>query len=239
MKRNQGIQGKSRGTTGVANMDDETVAQGTTLPSTSTYNETGFEEAIRQSVEATSTGNAEEDSMIEKAIRASVVELRQASTEGNESDALERAIQASLQQANQARSHNEPASSSTLPTRTTEHDEEIEKALRISMQNHDSVNDTEQLHLRHDWDDSGVDTDDDENIKLALEHSKLPATSPPAYDDDDLQRALKQSLDHQTREDGKTAARSEEEIVLDYIKKQSLAEEEHRQAMARTSGPDG
>ncbi|MCJ1438511.1 hypothetical protein MMC27_007901 [Xylographa pallens] len=238
-QRKQVAHGKSKFFTGVEDHDDEANFQETSRPAASAPNETSFEEAIRQSVEATSTGNNEEDRMIERAIRASVAELQKASTEGSDGEALERVIQASLRQAKQARSHQNPTPS-TMPTNTTEHDEDLERALRTSMQGYDGANNSEELHICHDRDDSGVDTDDDENIKLALENSRLHAGSPTAYYDDDLQRALNISeQDHQNRENGKAVARFEEDIVLEYVKKQSLAEAAHRQATAHTREPDG
>ncbi|KAK5277163.1 hypothetical protein LTR16_010153, partial [Cryomyces antarcticus] len=47
-------------------------------------------------------------------------------------------------------------------------------------------------------------------------------------DDEDLRKALEESEASHTV---LTKQRTEEEIVLEYIKKQSVAEEEHRQAM--------
>lgn len=55
-----------------------------------------FEEAIKASVAATSTGDTFQDQMIEKAIRASVKELRTSSNEVDYRTALQRAIQASI-----------------------------------------------------------------------------------------------------------------------------------------------
>lgn len=70
-----------------------------------------------------------------------------------------------------------------------------------------------------------VDTEDDEDVKRALELSKkqhvTAATAPTAHeDDDDYMHAIEKSK----------TERSEEEIVLEYVKKQSLLEEEHRKA---------
>ena len=238
-QRKQVAQGKSKVLTGVEDHDDKANSQKTSRPAASAPNRTSFEEAIRQSVEATSTGDTEEDRIIESAIRASIAELQKAPTEDSDSEALGRAIQASHLQAKQTRSHQTP-SPSKVPTTTTEHDEDLERALRTSMQNYESPNDNEELYIYHDRDDSGVDTDDDKNIKRALENSRLPADSPPAYYDDDLQTALDISeQDRQNREDRKAVAISEEEIVLEYVKKQSLAEAAHRQAMTQTREPDG
>lgn len=83
------------------------------------------------------------------------------------------------------------------------------------------------------WDDSGVDTDDDENIKLALANSILANHLPSDADEDgELRRAIEESERHHREvEMAGGRALSEEEIVLEYIKKQSLAEEEHRKKM--------
>jgi hypothetical protein len=184
-----------------------------------------FENAIQESVSATSRGNAEEDAMIERAIRASVAELRRAAKEDDERNAIQRAIQASVAESN--RSGSKPAQDGLqIPS---EHDQQLEEALRQSMHEHDGT--AEQLHLSHSWDDSGVDTDDDENIKLALENSRREL-HPQISQDSELEQAIQDSKDQQQRDSHGARATGEEEIVLEYIKKQSLAEEEHRRKLA-------
>ncbi|MCJ1479192.1 hypothetical protein MMC13_007876 [Lambiella insularis] len=213
---------------------DQTAASGRSDSSRNIPEETAFEDAIRQSVATTSTGNLDEDNMIEKAIRASVAELRRVSKEEDEDDAIQRAIQASVSQAKQTQS----VTDLFVGARSGESlDVELEEALRLSILAQDSTGDSERYHIHHDWDDSGIDTDDDENIKQALKDSELPNTSPPSYADEDLRKALKQSQeDQQTHQHNDTAAKSEEQVVLEYVKKQSLAEEEHRRAMAQKFG---
>jgi len=185
-----------------------------------------FENAIQESVSATSRGNTEEDAMIERAIRASVAELRRASKEGDEKDAVQRAIQASIVESNRSRVEQGLDGTQDL----NEHDRHLEEVLRLSVQEHGGSD--EQFHAEHDWDDSGIDTDDDENIKLALENSRR-ATHPPADNNNDLEKAIQESKEHhQRQESDATRARTEEEIVLEYVKKQSLAEEEHRRNLA-------
>lgn len=61
-----------------------------------------FEHAIQQSVEASSRGDSEEDAMIERAIRASVLELRASSDKGEEVQAFQRVTAASVAEATQA-----------------------------------------------------------------------------------------------------------------------------------------
>ena len=184
-----------------------------------------YERAIRDSIAATSLGNTAEDELIERAIRASISELQSASQDHDE-DALERAIQTSLAEASHARhtmgSHDELDG---------EHRQQLEAAIRLSiMGNHSSPLESKVRDNRGDMDDSGIDTDDDLSMKAALEESKKAAVSVSPEMDDDLKRALEQSRlhDDQTKDE-----KSEEEIVIEYIKKQSLAEEEHRQKMVR------
>lgn len=160
-----------------------------------------FEHAIKASVASTSRGNPDEDAMIERAIRASVRELQSASSSTlTEQEALDRAIQASIREAGK----NISSSSEIVPdSYDAEHDEILQRSLQESLYN------TQTSHT----DDLEVGSDDDEDIKRAIEDSK---TSRPM---------------------------TEEEIVLEYVKKQSLAEEEHRKAMqgkqkAPTGGAD-
>lgn len=173
-----------------------------------------FEEAIQHSVQATSHGNPEEDAMIERAIRASVTELQAASSSGDENKAIQRAIQASVAEATQARNAvvagNGPDSN--------EKGHELHQALQRSMS---LRNEGDRASEYEGGDDPGVDTDDDENIKTAIERSQSDYHRP--------QGAVEQ-LPREGEHPHK--ARTEEEIVLDYVRKQSLLEEEHRRALA-------
>ena len=190
-----------------------------------------FEEAIRASVAATSRGNPEEDQMIERAIRASVKELQLASNEGDNTEAIQRAIKASVTEAAQARSNNRSHMRSTTLDGVGDHEKELAAALQHSLR------ETQQSGRRHqlDFDDSGVDTDDDENIKAAIERSKSTfiGQSTDGKDDDDFQAALELSMKaHEEPEQGLSRLKTEEEIVLEYVKKQSLAEEELKKSVA-------
>ena len=84
-----------------------------------------------------------------------------------------------------------------------------------------------------DFDDSGIDTDEDENIKVALASSKrLQSTG---HRDEELTRALEASrISHEKHEEGLAKQMREEEIVLEYVKKQSLAEEAYRKSIMDT-----
>jgi len=188
-----------------------------------------FEEAIKTSVAATSKGDPEQDAMIEKAIRASIIELQSAKKEGDDKDAMQRAIQASVAEA--ARTRKAQAEGGYGDAEHS-HDKEIELALQRSISEHP---DPEQAHplAGVDFDDSGIDTDDDENIKAAIERSKSMSVKDPDVEvpaDEDLQKAVEASK--KEYEKGLSKEKTEDEIVMEYTKKQNLLEEEHRKNIA-------
>lgn len=78
--------------------------------------------------------------------------------------------------------------------------------------------------------------EDDEALRRAIAESQKhhrQASAAGAEADEELKRALAESEKvHKERE----RERTEEEIVLEYIKKQSLAEEEHRQRLEKAKG---
>ena len=190
-------------------------------PSSRTSEDTEFEEAIQQSIAATSKGNAEEDAAIERAIRASVLELRRASSDDDHEQALQRAVQASVAEA--SRTQNTHHSSHAHP-------KQLEAALHQSIQQRPAFQRRQTEIADLDFDDSGVDTDDDENIKAAIESSKrLP---PAERSDPDLERVLAESKKlHEEHTQSLNKAKTEEEIVLEYIKKQSLAEAAYKESV--------
>lgn len=196
-----------------------------------------FEEAIKASVAATSHGDPEEDKMIERAIRASVQELHLASNEGDDRDVVQRAIQASVAEANQARRKDATGPHAEGLDGSSDHSKELEAALHRSLQEHPS---SQINHTHIDLDDSGVDTDDDENIKLAMERSKSgDADGLKAADlnDDELQKAIEFSKkDHEEHEQSLSKSKTEEDVVLEYMKRQSLAEEEHKRSVTAQDG---
>ena len=177
-----------------------------------------FEQAIQLSVAATSKGNPEEDDLVEKAIRASVAELQQASKEGDDDEALKRAIQASVVEA--ARNQNDGKVYS----------EQLHHALYRSIHQHPDLARSPHDIADLDFDDSGVDTDDDENIKIALESSKKLHNT--RQHDEELERVLDESKKlHEENEKSLEKRMTEEEIVIEYVKKQSLAEKGYRKSM--------
>jgi len=152
------------------------------------------------SVAATSKGNLEEDRVVERAIRASVLALNQASKDGHTSnDAITKAIKASVTEATAARS------SAHLDGSGTD-DEALEQALRRSI--------THEARERRsgfegaDFDDSGIDSDSDENMKNALRQSKSDTTY-----DAEVEKAIKLSQLQSNPEDAELARAMKESLT--------------------------
>ena len=198
------------------------------------HNDTDFEEAIRTSVAATSRGNPEEDQMIERAIRASVEELHLASKKVDRNEAIHRAIQASVSEATNARNEDHSEFRSSRMNKRGDHEEELAATLQRSMEENQKPDIRETL-ADVNSEDSGVDTDDDENIKAAIEQSKstLTGQNMGIEGEDDFQTAIELSRKaHEEHEQGLCKSKTEEEIVLEYVKKQSLAEEHLKSSIA-------
>jgi hypothetical protein len=177
--------------------------------------------------------------MIEKAIRASVLELKLASEEGDHADALQRAIQASVTEASQFRKTGSSKPTANGYIEAGVNDEELEANLHRNVSQQFSSGSSPNL-AAIDFDDSGVDTDDDENIKAAIERSTSTKTSDPKaaqQTDEDLKKAIE--LSKETQEEHEqilSKSNTEEEIVLAYMKRQSLAEEQHKSSIITKQG---
>ena len=202
---------------------------GTQLPNTD------FESAIPNSVTVTSRGDPEEDRLIERALRASVAELHLTSNGDDENNSIERAIQASLEDTSNAkRQTSEPKASPDSDT-TSGGSPGSKAKVRESVRRRSS---RQQAHAQecHDSivrDDPDVDSDDDENIKIALERSQ--STSTHVFldsEETEYQKAIEDSQSaHDQQEQANARMKTEEEIVLEYVKRQSLAENKYRQGL--------
>ena len=215
-------------------------------PSSKHFRDDEFEEAIKKSVTATSKGDPEEDAMIERALRASVNELKNARAMESRKD------------------------DSDDEDEDANEDAELSEALKRSVREHgteeniqhDDRQGIQMLDSGFGSEDDDDDDEDDEDYRRAVEESKRVAAQPtssdlPSYsefgnapggevvkspatvdtstaapkseDDKELQRALSESKQaHQRREDELAKQRTEEEIVLEYVRRQSLLEEGHR-----------
>lgn len=187
-----------------------------------------FEEAIQKSVAATSQGDPEQDKLIERAIRASVLELKSASQEVDNEVAVQRAIQASITEASRVRRENAARQSKNTPSDEGHHEEQLKLELQRSMGIHGEARSkaTHNSLANIDFDDSGIDTEDDEHIKAAIKHSENMFTAQGIPNRDiELQQALEESRKaHDQYEEGVARARKEEEILVDHAKRLSLME---------------
>ncbi|KAI9805891.1 MAG: hypothetical protein M1825_000505 [Sarcosagium campestre] len=195
-----------------------------------------FEEAIKASVSATSRGDGEEDRLIERAIRASVAELvTDRDLKISDDEAFRRAIEASVQHTSHA-AEDQGVDSESPPKPFLDNEKgHVEEALRQSLHEHHQRDGHAHRSAMaaalnqgdSEWSDSAIDTDDDENIKIALQASRDNAAAHP--DDVELHKALRESEDaFKQHEQKESQAKTEEEIVLEYVRKQSLAEVEHQ-----------
>jgi hypothetical protein len=165
-----------------------------------------FEDAIQASVAATSRGNVEEDQMIERAIRASVRELQGGqSSQLSDQETLDRAIQASI-----AASRSDAEGTRAHDDEDAEHQEMLAKAIQESLHHYQMGGAKETEHMEHVPHISLQDNEDedDEEMKAAIQRSKEESGAQATH-----------------------GGMTEEEIVLEYVKKQSLAEEEHRKML--------
>lgn len=204
-----------------------------------------LEAAIKASVAETSRGNPEEDELIARAIRASMNELQRPQTEDEtEEEALQRVMKASMEEAQKSGI-------------SEEEQRVLEETLRTSML------ETSRARRQHgtdsEWDSS--DTEDDEDYQRMIEESKHlhdlhsqpekgdeyftaiagthgAADAQGATRDDNEDEALRKAIEESERaaqehQSNLDKQRTEEDIVMEYVKKQSLAEEEHRRRMAQ------
>ena len=241
----------------VADAEERGIYHASTMPDVYSTDDRDLEEAIRLSVAESSRGNAQEDGIIERAIRASVAELQNRQPSGGaetDDDEIESVLAASSAEAERLRqyhaeSHEEEQAD--LVRALQESREHLEnpalgrggyQARRIAAaQNSQAAGDEGVIRETAEREQEGISG-------LVPDHDNRPMEEmPPAYDelhgrgphqtdsktslppppgDEELQRALQESLQSHDQE------RSEEDIVMEYVKKQSLLEQQHREAMA-------
>ncbi|KAL0935189.1 glucosyl glucuronosyl [Colletotrichum truncatum] len=221
--------------------------EGDTVPSrssvsTSVAEDEEFERAIRASVAETSRGNADEDAAVEQAIRASVNHIR--SSGQPLPDARPQASH-SLDEKNPDLFKN-----ADLEITDEEYQSLIEQAIQQSMAAH-AVG-AQQGQGYHEDDEEfrkaleeskaapPPQYEDDEELKRALEESKMHHGEEATNEDEELRRAIEASeAAHKDQMNRDAAARTEEDIVMEYVKKQSLAEEEFRRTASKGKEREG
>ncbi len=173
--------------------------------------EAQFDEAIKVSVAATSRGEPEEDKLIEKAIRASVLELLAA-----------RRAEAQQQKSKEAIRDTSGDKQSSAPVMTEVQGDDVTKPHQLGGEGGNASDQTLESSQQRSTQHDGTP-----RIPTALDSPSDETDT--GHDEEEMQRALEESrLAHIAREDEEERERKEEEIVLAYVKKQSLAEERHK-----------
>ncbi|KAK5121275.1 hypothetical protein LTR85_005441 [Meristemomyces frigidus] len=171
--------------------------------------DTDFNEAIRMSVQETSRGDPEEDAAIERAIQASMAELqkdragRGGKAGGSKApdDEDEHMRQALKASEAEAEGHGHPDAM---------HDEELERALAQSLKEQ-----RRQRSSDSEW--------DSEPEATGTDPGHVAGTTKAEFERQQAQRG-----GAVTGEKGQQE-KTEEEVVMEYVKKQSLLEQEHQQ----------
>ena len=185
--------------------------------------------SIRAAVADSSRGNADEDALIERAMRASMAELNSRPPNYTETAAEEdmlyrEALEASMAEAERfAREHRED-----------EGDEELAQALKASLEAAETGKGGErgQRGIGNDWETSSVDPELQKAISASRAehspHAELTGDPPPYEDEKEMGSAVTES-----KEAAEALKKQEEEerVVLEYVKRQSLMEEEHRKKL--------
>ena len=197
-----------------------------------------FEESIQQAVQQTSRGNAEEDAAIEQAIRASMTELQRARAtdqqapliSDSESEEMRLAMAASM------------IETSSPAYQDPSYDKDLERALAESLREHRRQQNEGELYYQSDDADEQVYPPRQEIRVLATESSST-ASAARVQDSGHLAGTTQQAYEQQTTGSGgeKTQTeKTEEEIVMAYVKKQSLLETQHRRdAEEKRAGASG
>jgi hypothetical protein len=224
-----------------------------------------LERAIAASVAEASRGDPDEDRLVASAIRASIAELERApagsTTQADEEEALKRAMQASLEEAGKTnvtakeqKALEETLRKSLLETSRrqqhsreeedddTEEDEDYQRIIEESKkiaQMHEKNPTQFETGVQGAKEESGMmdamsqaigAADDDDEKHRGLGTQGLD-------DDDELKKVLAESEQAETERLGQLEKqKTEEDIVMEYVRKQSLLEEEHRQRVAGSGG---
>lgn len=141
---------------------------------------------------------------------------------------MQRAIQASVAEAQRGRD----AGRGMNDVNDNEQDTSLQDAIRQSLQQSPPPYTAPPDIQAEDSNDSGIDTDNERDIEHAVAKSRAD-TSEANKNDPELQTVLELSQQsHRTHMEELARSKAEEEIVLEYVKKQSAIEEEKKSATA-------
>ncbi|CUS08509.1 unnamed protein product [Tuber aestivum] len=200
-----------------------------TATHTGNFDDEELEKAIKESVKITSNGDPREDEMVEKAIRASIAELQEGgvsvhetvgdNSEESEEEAYHRVVTASATEAGRNNGADVP------------NDPILEEALRNSLleggPGHNTQLDTQDEELERALRESIRD----ENMAVR----EYPDTQDGAGDPE-LQRAIEESKRLEVERE--LRRKTEEEVIMEYVKKASLEEQEYERKNKRRSWVD-
>lgn len=207
-----------------------------------------LEAAIAASIAQNSHGDEEEDKLVANAIRASIAELDRTPENAGieeEEQALQRALTASLNEAGRnGRSEEEQkqledtirqslldtsrrrqhGDDSEWDSSDTEDDEEFQRIVAESKElAHLHEQDPEKYQMASGAQESGI-------MGAIADATGANGPTHPADDDEELKKALEMSEKvHRESMEKLEKQKNEEDIVMEYVRKQSLLEEEHRQ----------
>lgn len=194
-----------------------------------------LERAIRLSVKETSRGDAEDDARVEMAVRASVNQLQAEGAPVSPGDpgAQKGPSEETRPEAGPARGEVD------LAITDEEYQELIERAIQQSTAGAGTAPDDEEFQRaleRSRKEAAAPEEERDAELRRAIEESRAAPALPPRGgggegdgDDEELRRAIEASAREEA--DREKKAKSEEEIVLEYVMRQSLKEEEYKRAM--------
>lgn len=200
-------------------------------PSAEPPEDPGMERAIRESVSQTSRGDPTEDARIEAQIRSSIKEMRRTADEQRRQE-QQRQLGDWKQRPSEPESAAPPAwadEKKTGPGAEEITDEEFEALIAEAAR--------QSVMAQHQG-------SEDEDLERALQESQSQAAAAghggESGADEELRRAMEESeRAHQEHLARRTTERSEEEVIMEYVKKQSLAEEEFRRLKAQGKQPEG
>jgi hypothetical protein len=198
-----------------------------------------LEQAIRASIaelERPASSNEDEEQLLQRVMTASIDEAGKRGASEEEKRMLEETLKNSLLETRRAH-----GSDSEWEGSDTEDDEDYQRIIAESMDPSHVHNNPE--HVAAGAQEEGVlrTDEEDEILKKAIAESeaaekarlaRLESEGADAHDegeDEALKRALEESEQAEKARMAELAKhKSEEDIVLEYVKKQSLAEEQHR-----------
>lgn len=203
------------------------------LQQVASYDNKELEKAIQESVKATSNGNATEDSAIEAAIRASISELQYVARNhpienvDDEEEAYQRAIRDSMAEASRA------GGGGGWVTDDREFEEIRYKSLTEQGTPSGYGEDDLKWALTESTRYGGSPARDDEvEFERALRESRIQQKKPEVglrfheEHDEELLKAIAESK--RLDEERETRRRTEEEVVMEYVMKASLEEQEYQ-----------